>query len=572
MSMTMDHAHVNGVAARTAVSPSLSELLSIMETANQSSGNDSLDILVAFRKKAHPPLSTRDLTIAFRNCFLNLHPSSLLLKVFITDWLSDLSKSSDNSSAPTPVIMELSRVLVQLNLNRQETEEWMPLLISLCNLADACLVAVRNLTQSAITSFVKDKACMALAAIVLDTGKRVFGHPDRSQTKRERSKSYIEWSQKTLNLTKNFQVFVGEQIQKDNELREHAADMTIGVANMLLGYADEARSEYAYLNLAFKCIVMLVPNCKDSRSIRFETQGAIRVICEGILGAFHDIFSTCSQNQQVSESYVSRRWTLAKFYIAQLRSLAAVLFKDICSSGSDSAACRSLIRYILFYTRSRFISSEAIKNNHPGIQSEIAKFVNAVEEIIVSGLFGSERAPDDEKRALIHEFALASGPRAAIDLGEPLSDYEWDMGRLKFLLKVISIFDEFSPTLQLQLYPTRGATGPDSILSKIVDCANVIGLREFVPLSVEGAGQENGDLYVRILSDLCTFALLLQPKQFAKMQIDMIGLVLAQSELWSLIAEDWWTCISDRLGQDFTTIQIQVLMELEELVKKSEVS
>ncbi|KAF9362079.1 hypothetical protein BGX26_004164 [Mortierella sp. AD094] len=326
-----------------------------------------------------------------------------------------------------------------------------------------------------MTSFVKDKACMTLAAIVLDTGKRVFKHPDRSQTKRERSEGYIEWSQKTLNLTKNFQVFVGEQVQRDKELKEHAADMTIG---------------------------------------------------------------------------------------AQLRSLATVLFKDICSSGSDAAACRSLVRYALFYTRSRFISSEAIKNNHPDIQSEIAKFVNAVEEIIVSALFGSERASDDEKRALIHEFALASGPRAAIDLGEPLSDYEWDMGRLKFLLKVISIFDEFSPTLRLQLYPTRGTTAPDSILSKIVDCANVIGLREFVPLTVEGAGQENGDLYVRILSDLCTFALLLRPKQFAKMQIDMIGLVLARSELWSLIAEDWWTCISDRLGQDFTLVQVQVLMEL----------
>ncbi|KAG0013507.1 hypothetical protein BGZ80_011027 [Entomortierella chlamydospora] len=335
-----------------------------------------------------------------------------------------------------------------------------------------------------MTSFVKDKACMTLAAIVLDTGKRVFGHPDRSQTKRERSKSYIEWSQKTLNLTKNFQVFVGEQVQRDNELREHAADMTIG----------ESASE---------------------RKLRFKALDAGEIL--------HS--PTSISGHRLVQGHL------------QLR-------KRFCGMQKPNSLCTVLHK----------------------------KFVNAVEEIIVSALFGSERASDDEKRALIHEFALASGPRAAIDLGEPLSDYEWDMGRLKFLLKVISIFDEFSPTLQLQLYPTLGTTGPDSILSKIVDCANNIGLREFVPLSVEGAGQENGDLYVRILSDLCTFALLLQPKQFAKMQIDMIGLVLAQSELWSLIAEDWWTCISDRLGQDFTTIQVQVLMELEELVKKSEVS
>ncbi|KAF9207124.1 hypothetical protein BGZ49_001112 [Haplosporangium sp. Z 27] len=181
----------------------------------------------------------------------------------------------------------------------------------------------------------------------------------------------------------------------------------------------------------------------------------------------------------------------------------------------------------------RFISNETIKKSYPNIQSEIAKFVNAVEEIIVSALFGSERASDDEKRSLIHEFALASGPRSAFDLGEPLSNYEWDVGRLKFLLKIISIFDEFSPALQLQLYPTHGVLAQESILSKIVDSVDVIGLREFGP-----------------------------PKQFAKLQIDMVGLVLAQSELWSMIAEDWWSCVSERLGQEFTMIQVQVLVEL----------
>ncbi|KAF9116496.1 hypothetical protein BGX27_002168 [Mortierella sp. AM989] len=403
---------------------------------------------------------------------------------------------------------------------------------------------------------------MTLASIILDMGKRVFRHPDRSQAKRERSEGYIEWSQNTLNLTKNFQGFIGEQVQQDNELRANAADITIGVSNMFLSYVDEARSEYAYLNVAFKCIVMLVPNCEDNRPIRLETQSAIRIICDGIIGSFHDIYSTCSQNQHLSENYVSRRWTLAKFYIAHLRSLATPLFKDICSSGSDSAACRSIIRYVLFFMRSRFISSEAIKRNHPAIQSEIAKFVNAVEDIIVSALFGSEKASDDEKHALIHEFALASGPRTAFDITDPLLDYEWDVGRLKFLLKITSIFDEFSPALQLRLYPVHGGAPLGSILLIIVDCVNSIGVREFGPLTIDTVGQENGDLYFRILSDLCTFAFLLQPKQFTTMQIDMIGLALAKSELWSLIAEDWWTCISDKLGQEFTSIQVEVLMEL----------
>ncbi len=39
---------------------------------------------------------------------------------------------------------------------------------------------------------------------------------------------------------------------------------------MLIRYAEMARSEYVYLNLAFKFIVMLAPNCLDNRSVRLE--------------------------------------------------------------------------------------------------------------------------------------------------------------------------------------------------------------------------------------------------------------------------------------------------------------
>ncbi|KAG0306463.1 hypothetical protein BGZ98_002343 [Dissophora globulifera] len=323
-------------------------------------------------------------------------------------------------------------VSVQLNLNRQETEEWAT-------------------------------------------------HIDRTQSKRERTEGYTKWSQRTLNLTKNFQEFVTDQLQQDAELRSRAKDLTISVCNMLIRYANEARTEYAYLNFALKCIVAMVPNCEENRPIRLDV--------------------------------------------------------------------------------TRLISCEAIKKNHPEIQQEIIKFVGAVEDIVVSSLLGSADASDDDKLAVIHEFAVTPGPRFAFDSVEPLSEYEWGVGRLKFLLKTLSMFDELSATLQLQLYPQE-LTPHDTLLGKIIDCAEFISVGEFVPVTMDGAGQESGDLYFRVLSELCTFALLLQPKQFARLQVDMIGLVIGRSELWSLIATDWWICSAERLGQAFTTKQVQVLMEM----------
>jgi hypothetical protein len=41
---------------------------------------------------------------------------------------------------------------------------------------------------------------------------------------------------------------------------------------MLIRYAEDARSEYVYLNVTFKSIVMLVPNCVDNRNVRLEVK------------------------------------------------------------------------------------------------------------------------------------------------------------------------------------------------------------------------------------------------------------------------------------------------------------
>ena len=103
----------------------------------------------------------------------------------------------------------------------------------------------------------------------------------------------MTWNQRTLDMTKSFMEFT-EQVLQINGVKEHASDMVIAgtvaeqivcacgsslmvislthktVCNMLLRYAEDARSEYVYLNITFKSIVLLVPNCVENRNIRLE--------------------------------------------------------------------------------------------------------------------------------------------------------------------------------------------------------------------------------------------------------------------------------------------------------------
>ncbi|KAF9575734.1 hypothetical protein EC968_001924 [Mortierella alpina] len=407
----------------------------------------------------------------------------------------------------------------------------MPLLISLCDLTDSCLGTVRRLDSAPLGAFLEDPASLTLASIILETGMRVF---------RE---------------------FAGEQVQQSTDLRARAGDMTIGICNMLFRYAEMARSEYVYLNLAFKFIVMLAPNCMDNRRVRLERAVAVRLLCESILGTLLDIFHVCSESVEVGEKFLKRHWILAQFYRSNLRYLIQPVLKDISHGGDEAASCRGLLRYFLFSLRSRLILSEAIKNNHPAVQSEMLKFVGTVEDIVVPVLLAAHSSPDKDTLAIFYEFSTSSGPRTAFPVMEPLTDHEWNLGRLYFLLKTLSTFDEFSPSLQLELYP-EGSSRHGSLFSKVVDCVSNLDLLEVLSLRSQEGEQDSGDLYVRILSDLCTFVHLVQPKQFARLQVDMLGLVLGRSEIWSMLAMDWWTCMADSLGQEFAKNQVNVLTVL----------
>ncbi|KAF9965405.1 hypothetical protein BGZ70_004896 [Mortierella alpina] len=368
-------------------------------------------------------------------------------------------------------------------------------------------------------------ASLTLASIILETGMRVFRHIDRSQERRERSDSYTLWNKKTLDLTKHLQEFAGEQVQQSADLRARAGDLTIGICNMLIRYAEMARSEYVYLNLAFKFIVMLAPNCLNNRSARLERPAAVRLLSESILGTLLDIFHVCSESADVGEKFLKRHWILAQFY-------------------------------------SRFIMSEAIKKNHPAVQLEMLKFVGTVEDIVVPVLLAAQASPDMDVFAVLQEFSTSSGPRAVFPIMEYLTDNEWNLGRLYFLLKTLSLFDEFTPSLQLQLYPLEKSSWRGSLLSRVVDCVSAMDLYEVMSLKSQEGEQDSSDLYVRILSELCTFVHLVQPKQFARLQVDMMGLVLGRSEILSILATDWWSCMADSLGQEFTRKQVNVLTAL----------
>ncbi|KAF9983508.1 hypothetical protein BGZ75_005029 [Mortierella antarctica] len=327
-----------------------------------------------------------------------------------------------------------------------------------------------------------------------------------------------------------------------------------------------ARSEYVYLNLAFKFIVMLAPSCVDNRSVRLERAAAVRLLCESILGTLLDIFHVCSESVEVGEKFLKRHWILAQFYRSNLRYLIQPVLKDVGQGGDEALTCRGLLRHFLFSLRSRFILSEAIKKNHPDVQSEMLKFVGTVEDIVVPVLLSAHVSPDKDIVAVFQDFSTSSGPRAASPIMECLTDQEWNLGRLYFLLKTLSIFDEFPPSLQLQLYPLEGSSRCGSLLSRLVDCVSNMDLYEVMSLRSQEGEQDSGDLYVRILSDLCTFVHLVQPKQFARLQVDMMGLVLGRSELWSMLAIDWWTCLADTLGQEFTRNQVNVLTALVQVI------
>ncbi|KAG0240460.1 hypothetical protein BGW41_006981 [Actinomortierella wolfii] len=276
--------------------------------------------------------------------------------------------------------------------------------------------------------------------------------------------------------------------------------------NLFLASAKEVISELKLLNLTSKAFMRLIPYCFDTSEIRLNL------------------------------SYV------------------------FMSSGS------------LGYDMPRLLSNEACSNMHPSVYSEVVKFIGPLEDVCISTLLeGAENASSDEKFEVIYGLCYSGQPTTdKIDGIDPLTPYEWNYGQLHIVLRIMTIFDQLSPDLQLRLFPLSKITclsepGPGSrfsLISSLVNCIVRLHREEFVPLMDHKAQQPSEDLYLQVLSDITIFSLLVQPEQFLTLRVEMLGLVFHTSEVVSLLAMDWWRCIADRLGQSFTVEQVLLLSEM----------
>jgi hypothetical protein len=201
--------------------------------------------------------------------------------------------------------------------------------------------------------------------------------------------------------------------------------------------------------------------------------------------------------------------------------------------------------------------------NHPKIHSELSKLVSIVEDIIPLAIFKSKTATDEKRCAVIYEFTVAAGPRVMfLSSAEPLSEQEWKLGCLYFLLKTLAIFEEFSPALQSELYPSDETSTGISLLRMLVDCMDGLGWGHFLYPGSEEADMDCDPLSLDIVVDLCTFTCTLSTSQFRRLQLDMTELAIGRSELWNVLAREWWISIAERLGPEFSQDRIKVLMEL----------
>jgi len=200
---------------------------------------------------------------------------------------------------------------------------------------------------------------------------------------------------------------------------------------------------------------------------------------------------------------------------------------------------------------------------HPKIQVELSKLVSIIEDIIPLAILKSKTATEENKLAVVHEFSVAAGPRVVfLSSAEPLSEQEWRLGRLYYLLKMMTIFEELSDALQTELYPPVQNGSGVSLLRMLVDCVDSLSWDECLYPAAESVEMDRDHLSLDILADLSTFSHALPLKQFNRLQLDMTELVLGRSEFWSLLAREWWIGTSVRLGSDFTRSRVRSLTEL----------
>ncbi|KAG0029037.1 hypothetical protein BGZ81_004196 [Podila clonocystis] len=295
----------------------------------------------------------------------------------------------------------------------------------------------------------------------------------------------------------------------------------------------------------------------------------ISLLCRGVHKAIDTAMEATAQNS--GPMPVKTALALTRFYAAQLPTVVKLLGSELAREDEESIECMNMVKITLSSLRSRVLSNRILRRDHRTMLHDTTKTICNMEEQIVASLIGCTEITDDERYRLLCRLTSTSGSKSVLGALSPLSDKEWNLGRLYIALGILAAMDEFSPALQLQIYPVENTTDP-SILLTLLKCIKALGLPEFVPAFDTDAGSEDDDTYLAVLSSLCVFAHLVQSQQFVKLQIDMTGLVLGRSELESSLGRDWWVCMSKELGQEFTVRQVFTLLELLESFPVSQAS
>ncbi|KAG0100416.1 hypothetical protein BGZ93_001443 [Podila epicladia] len=363
----------------------------------------------------------------------------------------------------------------------------------------------------------------------------------------------IEWLTERIKSTERDVETIKAVIYDVSSLLDSICSLALACVNHIATLPEEDISRM----LQEPLFVALASVVFDTSAFKFSA--IISLLCRGVHKAIDTATEATAQNS--GPMPVKTALALTRFYAAQLPTVLKLLGSELAREDDEAVECMNMIKITLSSLRSRVLSNRVLRKNHRAVLHDTTKTICNMEEQIVSSLIGCTEITDNERYRLLCRLTSISGSRSVLGTPPPLLDKEWNLGRLYISLSILATMDEFSPSLQLQVYPVENTPDP-SLLLMLLKSIKALGLPEFAPAFDSDADSEDDDTYLTVLTSLCLFAHLVQPRQFVKLQIDMTGLVLGHSELESSLGKDWWVCMSKELGQEFTARQVITLMEL----------
>ncbi|KAG0344163.1 hypothetical protein BG004_004684 [Podila humilis] len=550
------------------VSHDLTELLDIIDSANRpSTSTAAADSLIKFMKKnrsrPEQELSPKNLATALRRSLLDVSCNGLNAKLILMDWLTERIKNTARElDAIKAIIHGVSMVVQQLSLDRKELERWIPLLDGYCLLTQACVDHTQKLSEEDIDTLLQDSSTVVLASIVFDPN--AFKHKDKQKTQ-----AHKDWIGKILELTKSFLAFVLNRVVPLKH--EDAINATIQICNVLCRFASDSKSDFRLLSNNFVAIMKLIPHCRSPGPARLNYSAIVSLLCRGVLDALATVAHATSQNTNTGSMAVKTALALTRFYAIRLPAILKLIGSELAKQDEEAIQNLNMVKLTLASLRCQVLSNKELRKSHTSEYQETTKTISNLEEQVVSSLMECLDINDRQRFALLCYLASPTGSRVVLGTTIPLTDRCCYLGRLYLVMSIMVTMDEFSPDLQLQLYPVQNPTAEHSLVSTLLNCVKELDLQEFVP-PYETVGTEDQDLYLTVILNLCIFAHLVQPRQFVKLQLDMTGMILGRPELESCLGRDWWVCMSKELGQDFTVRQIFTFMELLELLPVCQVS